>query len=107
MSPGQRETAASTAAAPKATSTVTDTQHGSSRSGQKHTYTYRVSYKRADWVDPQNRYYSRRHDAQRRIDGLLSDLTHEGRYQPIVSITLDRRPVISQWEKVAGWEESP
>ena len=103
----QREPGPSTSPGPKATSTVTDTQDGSSRSGQKHTYTYRVSYKRADWVDPQNRYYSRRHDAQRRIDGLLSDLTHEGRYQPIVSITLDRRQVISQWEKVAGWEESP
>lgn len=35
MSPGQEETAASTAAAPKATSTVTDTQHGSTRPGRK------------------------------------------------------------------------
>lgn len=103
----QEGAAASTAAAPKATSTVADKQNGSSRPEQKRAYTYRVTYNRADWVHPQSRYYSRRHDAQTRIDNLLSDLTHSGRYQPLVSLTLERSEVFSEWEKVAGWEESP
>ena len=75
--------------------------------GGRRVWQYRLRYKRASWKNSKHLYFARRHDAQRRIDGLLSDLTHEGRYQPIVSLTLDRRQVISQWEKVAGWEESP
>ena len=75
--------------------------------GGRRVWQYRLRYKRASWKNPKHLYFARRHDAQRRIDGLLSDLTHEGRYQPVVSITLDRRQVISQWEKVARWEESP
>ncbi len=75
--------------------------------GGRCVWQYRLRYKRASWKNPKHLYFARRHDAQRRIDGLLSDLTHEGRYRPIVSITLDRRQVISQWEKVARWEESP
>ena len=85
---------------------VTTTTIPNSNGGRR-VWQYRLRYKRARWKNPKHLYFARRHDAQRRIDGLLSDLTHEGRYQPIVSLTLDRRQVISQWEKVAGWEESP
>ena len=76
-------------------------------SGGRRVWQYRLRYRRARWKHHRHLYFARRHDAQARIDRLLSDLTHGGRYQPIVSITLDRRQVISQWEKVAGGEESP
>ncbi len=104
MASSQGETGLSTSPVPKATATTAAPVH--SNDGRR-VWQYRLRYKRARWKSPKHLYFARRHDAQTRIDGLLSDLTHEGRYQPIVSLTLDRRQVISQWEKVAGWEESP
>ncbi len=75
--------------------------------GGRRVWQYRLRYKRSSWKHSKHLYFARRHDAQTRIDNLLSDLTHGGRYQPLVSLALDRRQVVSKWETVAGWEETP